>query len=1383
MISLIKSLFRYNLKNKASVISLTVLTALATGTFSSLMTLSSNLDNSYTNLVDKGNLNNINIYEKYSTSVNSPPNNQPKFTEQQAIDQNKKNFRSELDKMNIDYREFKSIDYSNAADGKLYKIVETSHDDQINKLVMFDGQRPLEQRYDFGAILDAANWNYDSNHIDPITKMTAAEARRDILYFAATTKWSSTTSSGTVDKSMLNFWNEVKDLKPDNTTTDKSDPKNVKGNFQSKNQLQKWLDPTSNNYLRPIDNTYKISFTKDNLIPSSATFYNLSYAAVTVPPYVLEEHNKQILPKHLYDQYIKLNEKYSEAHHDHFVQWVDTLDPKHILEVDAIKYVITGSGITPDFMYPVYSFAKTVPNVTNEVLIYGNDSAFSVVYDANRSSFIDSYLVAETPDSNLNKIIQEVQDKSLNYMSWPSNLRSTYAFDDTSNIMSPTAMRVIFLPQLVNSQIAISNAMSLFISVLTILVFISAVRKYTNDNKNTFGVLRANGIKKRSIVGSTAFMSIIPTLVGGFLGYLISFVSQNLLLGLYSFYWTIPTAITAFNPLFLLGVIAIPMFFMSALCMGCTYFTMKTNVNKLLTQSSNFKVSNISKVFSTGTSRLGVLTKFRTSVAFASMSKIFIITTMFTLLSSTIAFTSALNGRFEYGRAKTYSTNNYDFGFDLITPTVQGGQYFRSEPDTDGEVYFNDKKEVINYNVTQNDNTYVKDRQQGSLTPKIVKSITKPFSYVEGKGVISNKKYAIDVNGQGNAFAEMVNYHFPSVNDMTFQKNDFNYLTNKVQTQPIIDTEVGMPLMLTNPWNIAKNLMPLNYRNLSLELYKTFWNRILNDDEKKIPKEHGKYFRNFKTNSPVGKTIFDLAIQENVFTLKKTNTPSSINSDRIFKREKDGKEYVLNVEQLTQQELVPGYDVNLKYQTNPAILLSYIIGLESYNDIFFKLFYNYVPMAPADETYTKVDANIVSEGLKSDDNISVIGIQNNSKFVSLENLEGYQVGHKIEEPVINLKTDYQNYNYDTNNTFAVIINESARTKYGIDIGSKIKIKPENSSTRFNPKNDPKINQINNREFTLNVVDIIKSYQWPEFYINQKNANFILNLNDPRILDTSYFKGEFIDPFNGFFTDETNPELVTSSLSLYAIAGLSPSVDKFSNDSFYKNLINASVNSNGQWLNNSDDQYRYLSKLSLMSALGYQPNEETAFDASEFGKDSKLTQDQRTEKIINTLITTYGASPLLSTMNMAVSTTSMSALFENTSDFVHTILVFVAAILIIISLLAVITVSIDLVNSAIPLNASLKALGFTDSTNAYGFLSMFFPAIVISVGLSIPLTIVIINVFKSFIFDFSSILIPMSASWWVFIVPLVSFFILLAFTLACAIYKLKKQKIAKAITRN
>ena len=401
----------------------------------------------------------------------------------------------------------------------------------------------------------------------------------------------------------------------------------------------------------------------------------------------------------------------------------------------------------------------------------------------------------------------------------------------------------------------------------------------------------------------------------------------------------------------------------------------------------------------------------------------------------------------------------------------------------------------------------------------------------------------------------------------------------------------------------------------------------------------------------------------------------------------------------------------------------------------------------------------------------------------------------------NLHSIYKENILDSKN-LKIIINESAAYEYNLKIGDYIEIDPTEEATRYNNFRNAdgsnneifnKLKKFNETKYKFKVVDIISTYQNPEFYINQRVANCIIGLNDSNILKSSFYN-EYspsvvndeaswfnpsqptltinqIDPFNGFYTKSENPKSI-SSIVLYSNSGLAPANDKFINGDLFNTIVTNVMNSKQSDLTNATNQNKYISKIYLAAALGF-----SSIDDLDTWYQGKQPSD-----IINDLIGTYGQSPLLSSLIYVEQPLSFFALFGNISQFVNSIFILILVIILLICILAVFYLSIDFIYSSIALCGMLKAYGFKDSTNVFSFLSMFFPAIILALIISTPLSILTINWIKSFVYGFSGIFLPISLLWWYVVINAIVLFAILSLTILIAILILKREKITKLITR-
>lgn len=1367
---LIKSLFRYLFKNKLSAFLLTVILTISVFLLLALGNLSNNLINSYDKLVKNGNLANIVINENYSTTYPADPN----LDEEQAKQKNEEEFKDWLKSQNLEFREFTSLDYTNTANGKIVKVISYDNDYSIDKLVIYGGNQLYNNTFNFQSIIDFASQKVnDSNNVKFAKKLENINARRELLYLASKSYWtdpSIATLFNKTTKSLLEKYND-----PSKEEYDPLNWNNSKDERNINKYMQVWLDKNSG---KLVNKKYRLNFevyvgaTNPKVI---GNILNYSSQFAVVPNYVLENQNKSYIPTDWYSAIKKYLTKDSYLDELDFENKILSKIPeKYKIYVDSLPYIIVGEGISPDFMYPVFSFERITPNINEEVLLYSTSDGFEYAFNSNRSNVVDKYIVAKY-DGNVNQMVNKINEVIPTWMT-TAGAQWAFAANDVNNTFQPVAVRIDFLPKLVNTQTAISNVLSIFVLVLAITIFIIMIKKFIGDNQVNLAILRSNGYKKRWLIWSTSLFSLIPCLVGGIFGYILAYFTQSFALGLYSFYWVIPMALTTFNPLIMIGAILLPFLIFTIVSVVTSHMIIRKGPGQLMNESSKFKVSRLSKFIIKPLPRINILTKFRLSIAFSSISRLIVLIIMLSLTSISLMFAFGTNNSFENAKTVTYVDKKYNMAFDLETPTVQGGQYLRTTYDSAGKAFFDKNKTLLNFNTSGTDSNYATIRG-------IDKSVEKNNDY---------QKFYDYYNGSNvNLLGKLPNNHWPSINDSSWQKDDLNYLKYKIESQSFVDVLIGYvpPFSTgTNPWDIARSLAPENVQNYSNKLVRQVLHDAYNDKNiyftKDLIQKKFPTWNKSLTNSLVNKTIKQ--IFNDIGIIKEIN-PNDINDNLIyFTDDENGKYYTIKNTASTA--------INNKF----LAVMGYLFAgtpyfnnhiNEKYLDSFYKVLYNYVPMDEDDETYTYVNAKTNLSNQANND-IKLIGIKPNSKYIQLKNMDGKNLNNllwinddekKIKTNDNSLHNFYKKINLDEPQN--LIINESAKYQYGLDIGDEIVINPQNESTRYNINNTFG-KDINNKEIKLKVVGIYRSSQNPEFYINQRVANKILNMDEGKIINTAYYQpddktiGYEIDPFNGFFTIEENPKIITNCLSLYTINGIGPANDKFFKSQNYIDAIKKTLNS-------GDDLFYKIAKNDLAFTLGFMD------DTHSFGDKKKLDEwvqqnggvnDKIAEKIIDIIVDNYGSDAYFSLVHNVDSIKMYIQLFDNTSYLTNSLLTIVIVIIAIVSSLSSITIAFDLLNSSLSIAGILKALGYSDSQNIITFTSIFIPSLLFAIIISIPLTLVLFNIFKSFIYSFSNILLTLSLNWWI---PIISLLIIGVAISALIIYVkeiLKRKSITDSISR-
>jgi putative ABC transport system permease protein len=108
-------------------------------------------------------------------------------------------------------------------------------------------------------------------------------------------------------------------------------------------------------------------------------------------------------------------------------------------------------------------------------------------------------------------------------MAYPPGMKVAYLADDTSNQLNFSAMRIVFIPKLVNDVDIVCNCLTYFVLAITLIVTYIVINKYVVSSRKNIGILLSNGVNKSKICFSLTPFALIPSIFGGLLGYIVGF--------------------------------------------------------------------------------------------------------------------------------------------------------------------------------------------------------------------------------------------------------------------------------------------------------------------------------------------------------------------------------------------------------------------------------------------------------------------------------------------------------------------------------------------------------------------------------------------------------------------------------------------------------------------------------------------------------------------------------------------------------------------------------------------------------------------------------------------------------------------------------------------
>lgn len=1280
------------------------------------------------------------------------------------------------------FRNYSSLNINNSTDGIFYDVVLSQPEDETH---------PYDSIVDREILFDNSDFNYIGWHNFSDSEWKPYENRSGLstvdLLKHTFKKWDDvvgdtneqnivrdqiellskgsvgSVSNGSPSQTFINQVNHLNNVlleNPDNFSA-------AKNKYEALYN-EKWV----NNDVVNKKYSYVVSYETSSATPIPFTWLinNWTSDFMICAPQYMQAHGLVPLDIHKLISSDKDYLEWSEVHSDikdertRFIGWMNSLkqdvadeklsnwmndNPNNLIKIaGATPTFILSAGITGDYVYPVVSISRPIPNTEKECVVFGNKAFYERVHSSFLGNEEEKYVVGKFYNpKNGQKILNEINAKCKTIMSWPENINAAYMATDLSCTLNAAAFRISYIPQLVNKIDIITYLLTIFVITISLVISVIIVRRYVSNSRTTIGVIQANGVKKWNIALSLTPFALIPSLIGGISGYLLGTFLQKPAISLFSNFWTLPTGVLAFSWLSIFVAVLLPFLLFVAVSIFSTYLLLREKTTDLMKSGSEYKFSQIAKLVKKPFKRAGVISKFRVSIAFSSMWKLFVLSIMSSLIMSSLTFGFTINGKFDQAITKTLDTKNYSYSVDLYTPTEQGGQYIPVDGEhlgltgwqtsaSNAETNFfpnllyksgfvsNDTS--WNYIDSKNCDTslYTKTYYQTTFTsvslahlhPLNIGWICEPFQYDEK-----------------NSYANMF---VPFMSDAVGQKTDLNYLKNRYATKLTLNYVIGLFSLVSNPWSITASLMPENLKNICNTKYEAIINEIGNlcytNNEWK---RYKKYFARVGDAEHYQYKITDKTIDYTGMAL-----------DRNF----------LGL-------------INKIYQS-PELLPS------AQDD--YEMVYNAVPLTNKEETYTYVNGDVDSttRGSKPT-NVKVLGVYNNSKFVNL-----------IDENNKNLASliNYENIKPDAT-IFPMLINQTVAKKYNYHVGTELSISIANTSNRFTKviKND------NSKTiYKFKVVGIVKSCEDDEFYIDQQIANWVLGLkskyregleSSTYCLNNNYIdyskaihstfsvddglkasaslidavkgdsnnknslqtvlgtdKGYNIIPygFNGYFTKDPNGSKgLVGGISFYSPSGIwCPSATLSSNTTL--------------------DLFKYGANLELANELSGINDEsiKEAYDKWQSSK-SKADHEQFTNLangLLKQISTIFGDSSYVSLVTNAMDKNAKASVYGKMAETVTSVETIVLIIIVMMVFFIVLLMSSIIIADCKKLAAILSSLGYTDMENALSFMAIYIPVILLGLAIGIPLTLGFATMFQVAILNGIGLLVDTATKWYWFV---------------------------------
>lgn len=841
MKNLNKNILRYLGKNKFITLSLSIFVFLVSMIFSMFQGMTTSMQNSYNTLVNDYNLHNVVIYDNWNQN-------------EQTSDIKKSEFYEELNKLGIYYRQFESINVYSSNSKTTSKIIKYDNDYTVDQLDIFS-QKGLPIDKTSGHYILPSGWNLNDIVKKASSNLNLADAKQEnifarqlLVYFAANSTLKSDSKFGPQFTYVLDYIYQNPNFDPLNPSTQELTISQIKS-VQS--YIKMFVDPTDSDYTPPAIRGSRIAFMMQNKTtlntPLNGYYEDPTSVLAIVNPNWLDANNKEVLDFNKYiSEYAQIsiddakNYNYNnnptsisqlpKSTPNSMDSWVDSLDDKYKVYVNNIPYVIVGTGITPDMMFPIISYENLVPNPQTESIVYTNHSGYEKSNFSFQSMYHESFIVAKyTGSETRTEITSKLNSYVEKYMAWPANIQAVFWFDDSNNTMSPATLRVTFITQLLDVITGVTYAISIFIAILLIIVLNLFVKMFITNNKNTIAILISNGVNKWNIVANMSMIGLLISIISIPIGYFIGTALQPIIYTVFSTYWMIPVSFSLFNPAFFFPLLIIPSAIFIGIIILFAWFLLRKNVVSLLKEDQNVPLSKSSRYFKSIFNWAPIMIKFRSSLAFNSLAKIFFLTLSTITLSVGFTFISSSVNKIQNAYQYELNTNSSAYQISLVTPTIQSGQYYGVEIQDIGRSLKNENGQVVASN----------DYSSG-------------FYSSAWKNSPLFQTYSL--------------MHWASANDSNAYTSEITYLKNIAEIFPILDVTFGISGASTNPMDIVKSIAP---NNQIYGLYKSMLDLATYEMSDMRPFNQAFAFK-FNANGSINKTGYITPSQSNSYNFPST---------------------------------------------------------------------------------------------------------------------------------------------------------------------------------------------------------------------------------------------------------------------------------------------------------------------------------------------------------------------------------------------------------------------------------------------------------------------------------------------------------------------------------
>lgn len=286
-------------------------------------------------------------------------------------------------------------------------------------------------------------------------------------------------------------------------------------------------------------------------------------------------------------------------------------------------YKIVGFTYAPDYVYPLISFSMPIFDEKNNNVIYVSQDSYENISGVNDNSYALKYNYKADRKFEITVSTGENTKKK-------KTDRVLKIFDEDSIIMDMNTFtrigRIGALQMEFASNRLFADYFLYLLLGISVLIIVVITKKRIDDERLQIGVLKSLGYNRFSIATGYLVYPIVGSLIGGIIGYLIGVAVHMPIAAVLRSFYTVPLANYQINFDYLKTSVLVPMILLSVLSYLIALFMLRKKPLTLLKEGSNLKVNIFSKLINKITILLPFNQRFKYSLAFRSIGKLFIVT-------------------------------------------------------------------------------------------------------------------------------------------------------------------------------------------------------------------------------------------------------------------------------------------------------------------------------------------------------------------------------------------------------------------------------------------------------------------------------------------------------------------------------------------------------------------------------------------------------------------------------------------------------------------------------------------------------------------------------------------------------------------------------------